>query len=122
MKFDYKDPVGNFDRQKVKGVVARLIEAKKPETNTALETAAGDRVRYKIYKFYFAIFYQTLFILKLNYIVVDTETTGKQLLDKGELKRRVTFIPLNKISTQMLSQEVVKRAKKLVWYIFCILQ
>jgi len=46
--------------------------------------------------------------------VVDTEVTGKQLLDKGQLGRRVTFIPLNKISAQLLSKESVQRAKSLV--------
>ncbi len=29
-------------------------------------------------------------------VVVDTEQTGKELLEKGKLRQRVTIIPLNK--------------------------
>ncbi len=47
-------------------------------------------------------------------MVVDSEATGKQLLEKGELKRRVTIIPLNKIAAKKLDDDVVKKAKKLV--------
>ena len=46
--------------------------------------------------------------------MVDSEQTGKQLLEKGELKRRVTIIPLNKIASKSLNDDVVKKAKKLV--------
>ena len=35
--FSYRDPVKNFDRSKVKGVVARLIKIKDSSTATALE-------------------------------------------------------------------------------------
>lgn len=35
--FNYRDPVKNFDRSKVKGVVARLIKIKDSSTATALE-------------------------------------------------------------------------------------
>lgn len=40
--------------------------------------------------------------------------TGKKLLEKGELKRRYTIIPLNKISAKTLNQSVVNTAKSLV--------
>ena len=45
---------------------------------------------------------------------MDNETTGKQLLEKGELKRRATIVPLNKISARSLSNDVVQKAKDLV--------
>ncbi len=72
------------------GVVAELISVQRPETTTALEIAAGG---------------------KLYNVVVDTETTGKLLLSKGNLKRRVTIIPLNKIRPQVASRDTVKAAE-----------
>ena len=47
-------------------------------------------------------------------VVVDTEETGKQLLQRGKLKRRYTIIPLNKIASRTISGEAVKRAQSLV--------
>jgi chromosome segregation ATPase len=47
-------------------------------------------------------------------VVVDTEETGKQLLQRGKLKRRYTIIPLNKIASRSISGEAVKRAQALV--------
>uniref|UniRef100_A0A0D9YIT9 SMC hinge domain-containing protein n=1 Tax=Oryza glumipatula TaxID=40148 RepID=A0A0D9YIT9_9ORYZ len=91
--FNYRDPVKNFDRSKVKGVVARLIKIKDSSTATALEVAAGGR---------------------LYNVVVDTETTGKQLLQNGDLKRRVTIIPLNKIQTGTIPERVRQAARRLV--------
>ncbi len=46
--------------------------------------------------------------------MVDTEKTAKELLDKGKLKRRYTIIPLNKISSRSLSNDVIKKAQQLV--------
>lgn len=37
IEFSYRDPVKNFDRSKVKGVVAKLIRVKDSSTMTALE-------------------------------------------------------------------------------------
>ncbi|KAG8054309.1 hypothetical protein GUJ93_ZPchr0001g31079 [Zizania palustris] len=91
--FNYRDPVRNFDRSKVKGVVARLIKIKDSSTATALEVAAGGR---------------------LYNVVVDTETTGKQLLQNGDLRRRVTIIPLNKIQTSTIPERVRQAARRLV--------
>lgn len=39
---------------------------------------------------------------KLFNVVVDNEITGKELLQRGRLKRRVTMIPLNKIAAEGL--------------------
>lgn len=42
------------------------------------------------------------------------KVTGKKLLEKGELQRRYTIIPLNKISARTLDDKVVNAAKNLV--------
>ena len=34
---------------------------------------------------------------RLYQVVVDDEKTGKALLERGQLRRRVTLIPLNKV-------------------------
>ncbi|KQK11078.1 hypothetical protein BRADI_2g57967v3 [Brachypodium distachyon] len=91
--FSYRDPVRSFDRSKVKGVVARLIKIKDSTTATALEVAAGGR---------------------LYNVVVDSETTGKQLLQNGDLKRRVTIIPLNKIKAGTIPDRVQQAARRMV--------
>ncbi|KAK9063288.1 hypothetical protein SSX86_017158 [Deinandra increscens subsp. villosa] len=92
-EFSYRDPVKNFDRSKVKGVVAKLIKVKDKSTMTALEVCAGG---------------------KLYNVVLDTENTGKQLLEKGDLRRRMTFIPLNKIQSYPVPSRVQKDAVNLV--------
>ncbi|KAM4604221.1 structural maintenance of chromosomes protein 2 [Polymixia lowei] len=93
LRFDYKDPERGWDRSKVKGLLANLITVSDVSYATGLEVVAGGR---------------------LYNIVVDTEVTGKKLLEKGELKRRYTIIPLNKISAKTLNQNVVNTAKSLV--------
>jgi structural maintenance of chromosome 2 len=90
--FDYSDPCPGFDQKKVKGPVARLVHLK-CNAPTALEVVAGG---------------------KLYNIIVDTESTGKGLLEKGQLKRRYTIIPLNKIVSKTIPSDKVKRAKALV--------
>ena len=40
---------------------------------------------------------------RLYHVVVEDQVTGKQLLDKGNLKKRVTIIPLNKIDNKQIS-------------------
>lgn len=91
--FEYTDPSPRFDRTCVKGPVAKLVRVNDVSTATALEVTAGGR---------------------LYNIVVDTEETGKQLLQKGKLKRRYTIIPLNKISARRIPDSAVKKAQQLV--------
>ncbi|XP_056265263.1 structural maintenance of chromosomes protein 2 [Pseudoliparis swirei] len=93
LRFDYKDPEGGWDRSKVKGLLVNLITVHDVSYATGLEVVAGGR---------------------LYNIIVDTEVTGKKLLEKGELQRRYTIIPLNKISAKTLSDRVVNTAKSLV--------
>jgi structural maintenance of chromosome 2 len=86
LDFNYTPPPG-FDTRKVKGLVASLL-ALKPEDHgksTALEIAAGG---------------------KLYNVVVEDERVGKDLLERGGIKKRVTLIPLNKIRAFKLSAEV----------------
>ena len=92
--FSYSDPVRNFDRSKVKGLVAQLFTLSKDKTEaaTALEVCAGGR---------------------LYNVVVDTAETGTQLLQNGKLKKRVTIIPLNKISAFKASVEKIGAAQKI---------
>ena len=77
LAFEYKAPHKNFDKRSVKGLVAKLVEVRDSAACTALEVVAGG---------------------KLYQVVVDDEQTAKSLLQKGGLRRRVTIIPLNKIS------------------------
>lgn len=92
--FNYADPAPNFDRTKVKGLVAQLftLDKDKTEAGTALEVCAGGR---------------------LYNVVVDTEVTGTQLLQKGKLRKRVTIIPLNKIAAFRASAEKIGAAQQL---------
>lgn len=92
--FNYSDPYPNFDRSKVKGLVAQLftLDKEKLEAATALEICAGGR---------------------LYNVVVDTAETGTQLLQKGKLRKRVTIIPLNKISSFRASAEKIGAAQKI---------
>ena len=47
-------------------------------------------------------------------VVVEDEVTAKALLAKGKLQRRVTIIPLNKITDRTVKSSVVAEAKKQV--------
>ena len=80
LDFQYQLPYQGFDRRKVKGLVATLISLPEEHSNksTALEITAGG---------------------KLYNVVVEDEKAGKDLLDRGQLRKRVTLIPLNKIKS-----------------------
>ncbi|KAH6856606.1 SMC2-like protein [Chaetomium sp. MPI-CAGE-AT-0009] len=92
--FNYADPVPNFDRSKVKGLVAQLftLDQQFTQAATALEICAGGR---------------------LYNVVVDTEVTGTQLLQGGRLRKRVTIIPLNKIAAFRASAQTVATAQRI---------
>eukprot|EP01083_Nonionella_stella_P026491 72962_1 len=93
VNFDYSAPSRDFDHRSVKGLVAKLIHVKDNKFATALEIAAGGRL------------YQ---------VVVDTQETAKLLFKRGQMKKRVTMIPLNKISARVLDRRVIKNAENLV--------
>ncbi len=92
LSFEFSDPVRGFDRSKVKGLVAKLIEVQDPVHATALEVVAGG---------------------KLYQVVVDEAITGKAILDRGKLKRRVTIIPLDKIQPRRVTDAVCQRASQI---------
>ncbi|KAJ3479001.1 hypothetical protein NLI96_g9374 [Meripilus lineatus] len=86
LNFDYSSPSPNFDRSKVKGLVASLVHLERDDYNksTALEIAAGGR---------------------LYNVVVDNPQVGSELLQNGRLKKRVTIIPLTQIEAHMISPQ-----------------
>ncbi|NXB94785.1 SMC2 protein, partial [Vidua chalybeata] len=92
LQFTYKHPEKNWNPNHVKGPVVSLITVKDLSNAKALEAVAGG---------------------KLYNIIVDTEVTGKKLLEKGELKHRYTIIPLNKISARCVQEDIVKLAQSL---------
>ena len=71
-------------------MVAKLVRVSDPKHTTALEVAAGG---------------------KLYQVVVDSEVTGKALLQKGQLRKRVTLLPLSKIDSRTVSAGRVDAAK-----------
>jgi len=81
------------DASKVHGIVASLVKLKDAKNALALEVACGARL------------YQ---------LVVKDEGTGKELLTKGGLKKRVTIIPLNKIDKSTIPADKIKAAKEAV--------
>jgi len=92
LQFEYSDPEPNFQRSKIKGLVCKLIKIKDMKYATSLQIAAGA---------------------KLYNVIVDTEKTGKMLLEKGGLKKRVTIIPLNEIAANSIRNDVVNQAKSI---------
>lgn len=94
IEFHYSKPSPSFNPSSVKGLVAQLFKLDKKNYNgaTALEVCAGGR---------------------LFHVVVDTDASASELLQKGQLKRRVTIIPLNKIAANRLSVEKLNAAKVL---------
>ena len=92
MKFDFHKVPG-FDAHRVKGLVAALFQIKNPKYSTALEVAAGG---------------------KLFNVIVDNQDTGKYLLEEGKLVKRITILPLNKISSTVISSGIIERAKDMV--------
>lgn len=87
LTFKYGDPCPNFDRKKVKGLVANLITIpdEHGDKANALEVCAGG---------------------KLYQIVVENGEVATQLIQKGKLSRRYTFIPLNKIKGYVVAPNV----------------
>ncbi|KAK3825070.1 MAG: RecF/RecN/SMC [Benniella sp.] len=94
LDFQYSNPTPNFDRSSVKGLVAELFTVlpEYTEAATALEICAGGR---------------------LYNVVVDNEVVGSQLLQNGRLRKRVTIIPLNKITAFRAQAQKIATAQKL---------
>lgn len=92
-EFQYRDPEPNFDRSLVKGMVAKLVTIRDKKYALGLGTAAGG---------------------SLYSVVVDSDSTGKKLLQRGQLQTRTTMIPLNKISSRSIDPSTVRVADNLV--------
>ncbi|KAI9355084.1 condensin subunit [Zopfochytrium polystomum] len=92
--FSYGDPTPGFDRSKVKGIVAELINLPEnmQDRATALEVCAGGR---------------------LYNVVVESEVVATLLLKKGNLRKRVTMIPLNKIESKTIEPQRKQKALSL---------
>ncbi|XP_073977324.1 structural maintenance of chromosomes 2 isoform X3 [Rhodnius prolixus] len=93
LQFHYKDPEPNFDRSKVRGLLCKLLTVKDKRFARALETAAGG---------------------KLFNVVTENEHTSSKLIEKGQLLRRTTFAPINKIQGSKLHPKIIAKAEQLV--------
>ncbi|KAG8190859.1 hypothetical protein JTE90_010284 [Oedothorax gibbosus] len=93
LNFSYADPVPRFDRSKVIGPLALHMQLKDPKESLALDKVARG----------------TLFN-----IIVEDEITSQLLLDKGQLKTRTTFLPLNKMRSHVIDDRTVQAAEQIV--------
>ncbi|KAF4583816.1 Structural maintenance of chromosomes protein 2 [Pleurotus pulmonarius] len=94
LAFNYTPPYPNFPTSAVLGPVASLISLP-PEQHKkafALEICAGG---------------------KLWQVVVEDERVGKEVLEKGNLRKRVTMIPLNRVRPMRLSAQKLQAANRL---------
>lgn len=91
LKFGFNRKRVKFQASEVKGFVYRLLTLQDASWATAIEAVAGN---------------------KLLQVVVSTEAVGKELIQHGELKKRYTIIPLNKIHYSTYSEERLSLAKK----------
>ncbi|CUM67537.1 uncharacterized protein PRCAT00005237001 [Priceomyces carsonii] len=94
VEFTYSPPCTNFNDKSVKGTAAQLFTLSESASDKALalQVCAGGR---------------------LYNVIVDTSDVAAQLLEKGQLRKRVTIIPLDKISAHTISEKSVNYAKKL---------
>ncbi|XP_019869858.1 structural maintenance of chromosomes protein 2 isoform X2 [Aethina tumida] len=92
-RFNYSLPDRNFNKDLVSGVVCNLFRCRESIHTTALETVAGGR---------------------LFNVVVNDDQTSRALLQRGQLKSRTTFIPLNKIQGKKMNHRIVELAQDLV--------
>lgn len=89
---DFKDPEKGFDRSRVKGVLAQLVNVQDPTYAGALETVAGGR---------------------LYNLVVDTAETANLIIERGQVKKRITCLPLDKLVAEPMRATRVVAAKAL---------
>lgn len=89
--FEYS-PIPGFDPSCVRGPICNLFTLKDPKYARAVEAASAGR---------------------LYDIVVNTNDQCKEILDKGNLKRRHNLIALNKVQGRSVDRRAVEAAKKL---------
>lgn len=90
LNFEYS-PIPGFDPKCVRGPICNLFTLKDPQYARAVEAAASGR---------------------LYDIAVDTNDQCKEILDKGNLKRRHNLIALNKVQGRSIDRRDVEAAKK----------
>lgn len=90
--FRYNDPRPNFDRRKVHGLICRLVKPIDFKFELALTTLAGGR---------------------LYFVVVEDDSVGKDILDTNRFPNRVNFIPLSKIKSESLPQNIIRIAQQI---------
>lgn len=91
LNFEYS-PIAGFNPACVRGPICSLFTLKDPKYARAVEAAAGGR---------------------LYDIAIDTNDQCKEILDKGNLKRRHNLIALNKVQGRQVDRRAVEAAKKL---------
>lgn len=91
LNFQYSDPEPNFDHSKVRGLLCKLFTIKDEQFARALESAAGG---------------------KLYNVVVDSDIVSAKLIEKGQLLRRTTFAPLNKIQGYTMDAGIIRKAQR----------
>ncbi|KAL7722970.1 DNA double-strand break repair Rad50 ATPase [Entamoeba marina] len=90
--FRYNIPYATFDKSKVNGLLVKLFSPKNNTHALALEVAAGP---------------------KIFHVVVDSDETAKDLLKNGGLRKRMTFVPLTKISPMLPTNKQLQKAKEI---------
>ncbi|XP_054167385.1 structural maintenance of chromosomes protein 2-like [Oppia nitens] len=93
LRLEYKDPHPNFNRDNVIGVACNLFSINNMDYSLAVEKAAGN---------------------KLFNVVVRDSQTAKAILERGQLRDRKTFIPLDRIRGINIDPKVLKKAQDLV--------
>jgi structural maintenance of chromosome 2 len=91
LNFEYS-PIPGFNPNCVRGPICNLFTLKDPKYARAVEAAAGGR---------------------LYDIAIDTNDQCKEILDKGNLKRRHNLIALNKVQGRPVDRRAVDAAKKI---------
>lgn len=91
--FSYSKPYPDFNDASVRGIAVQLFSLREQHNDKALalQVCAGGR---------------------LYNVVVDDANTASALLEKGHLKRRVTIIPLDKISARSMAPGIVSYAQE----------
>lgn len=113
-ELQYTDPEPNFDRHKVRGMVGKLFRVCDMQNSMALMMAAGGHVSSINYKLSTIPSLNNKLYLQLYSFVTDDDVTSKKILQKGNLQRRVTLIPINKIKSYPLNPKVIEYAKNTV--------
>ena len=94
-----------------------LFDVRNAQFCQAVETAAGGKVKYDKISFLEALHVKSdkilfLVLFQLDNMVIENEVVGKSLLKNSQLKKRTTFMPLNKLTATDLHHSVIQKATK----------